>query len=480
MENHEVPQVARSGSTRRAFLSAGAVTAAAAVASPVIASPAAPAFEASGPGNPIRPQRPGQDLAQLLDEIDANRIEAAVNRLVGFGTRHTLSSQTDPERGIGAATEWVYQQLLASAAASGGRMTVERQSFVQPAGPRIPAPTTITNVIATLRGDVSPDRTYVVTAHLDSRVTDVLDATSDAPGADDDGSGVAAILELARVFATRHTEATIIFGIVAGEEQGLFGSAFMAAQLKAAGANIQGMFSNDIVGASSEFDGTKPDPHTVRLFVEGVPTTETAAQAAVRRAVGGENDGPSRQLARFVTSVAENDETDMTIWVIYRRDRYLRSSDHVSFLSQGYPAARFSEPRENYDHEHQDVRVENGVQFGDLPEFCDFRYIARVAKVNAAALWSLAQGPGTPVNAIIDTVQLTNLSALRWDRGTEPDLAGYEIVWRDSTASDWTHVIPVGDVTIATVDLAKDNVQFGVRAVDTAGHRSPAATPRPG
>jgi hypothetical protein len=489
MEKREAHPVARPVSTRRAFLTAGAagaVTAAAAVATPLGATPAS-AFAStsgpSGPGGAYGPQLPDRDLARLLGEIDSDRIEASIQRLVGFGTRHTLSSQTDPVRGIGAATDWVYQELLASAAAAGGRMTVEKQTFVQSATqPRIPVDTTITNVIATLRGDSSPDRIYVVTAHLDSRVTDVLNATSDAPGADDDGSGVAALLELARVFATRHTEATIMIGIVAGEEQGLFGSAYMAAQLKAAGANIQGMFSNDIIGASRAWDGTPPDPHRVRLFVEGVPTTETDTGAATRRAIGGENDGPSRQLGRFVKSVAENDETDMKIWMIYRRDRYLRSSDHVSFLSQGYPAGRFTEPRENYDHEHQDVRVENGVQFGDLAQFCDFRYIGRVAKVNAAVLWSLAQGPGTPTGVFIDTVSLTNLTTLRWQRGTEPDLAGYEVVWRDSAATDWTNVIPVGlpATNQVTIDLAKDNVQFGVRAVDSAGHRSPAATPQRG
>jgi hypothetical protein len=484
MEKREAHPMPGPASTRRAFLSAGAVTAVAAVASPLAAAPT-PARAAPGPGGPVKPQPPDPDLIRLLREIDADRIEATVNRLVAFGTRHTLSSQDDQVRGIGAATEWVYQQMLAIAAASGGRMTVEKQSFVQPAGPRIPDDTTITNVIATLRGVTSPERMYVVTGHLDSRVTDVLDGTSDAPGADDDASGVAVVLELARLFATRPTEATIIFGVVSGEEQGLFGSGHMATQLKAAGADIQAAFSNDIIGASRGWDGTKPDPRRVRLFVEGVPTTETAGQAATRRAVGGENDGPSRQLGRFVRSVAENDETDMEIWLIWRRDRFLRSSDHVSFISQGYPGGRFTEPRENFNHEHQDVRVENGVQFGDLPEFCDFQYIARVAKVNATALWSLAQGPGTPVDAIIDTTPPvgfpgTNLTTLRWQRGSEPDLAGYEIVWRDSTAIDWTNVIPVGDVTTVTIDLAKDNVQFGIRAVDAAGHRSPAAAPRPG
>jgi hypothetical protein len=239
------------------------------------------------------------------------------------------------------------------------------------------------------------------------------------------------------------------------------------------------MFSNDIVGASNAWDGTRPDPKTVRLFVEGVPTSETAAQAAIRQSVGGENDGPSRQLGRFVQEVAQNDQTGMRVRVVWRRDRFLRGSDHLSFLQQGYPAARFTEPRENYNHEHQDVRVENGVQFGDLPQFCDFAYIGRVTKVNTATLWSLAQAPGTPKDVRIVAATLTNLTTLNWTRGTEPDLAGYEVVWRESTSPTWTHVIPVGDVTTATIDLVKDNVQFGVRAVDRDGHRSPAAAPTP-
>jgi hypothetical protein len=320
---------------------------------------------------------------------------------------------------------------------------------------------------------------YVITGHYDSRVTDVMNSTSDAPGADDDASGVAVVLELVRVLATRHTEATIVLAAVAGEEQGLYGSDHMAQVLKDAGADVQAMFSNDIVGTGSGFDGHRPEPHVIRLFVEGVPTTETPAQAAIRQSVGGENDGPSRQLGRFVSGVAGNSSTGMDIRVVWRRDRYLRGSDHISFLLRGYPAARFTEPRENFNHEHNDVRTVNGVQFGDLPQFCDFAYIARVARVNLATLWSLAQAPSTPKNVLIDTAALTNLSTLKWTMGTEPDLAGYEIVWRDSTAADWTHVIPVGKVATATVDISKDNVQFGVRAVDTAGHRSPAAAPAP-
>jgi hypothetical protein len=456
-------------SSRRTFLAASA---AAAVTAPLGAS----AAHADGrrPG-----QAPDRELRDILREIDPKRIEATIRRLVAFGTRHTLSTQTDPVRGIGAARDWIYQQLQTYAAASGGRMTVEKQAFVQPVSNRIPAPTTITNVIATLRGSVTPDRIYVVTGHYDSRITDVLNGTDDAPGADDDASGVAVIMELARVMATRAPEATLVFAAVAAEEQGLYGSDHMAQVFKDAGADIHAMFSNDIVGTGDAHDDHPAQPHTVRLFVEGVPTTETPAQATIRQNVGGENDGPSRQLGRFATSVASNPQTDMDVHVIWRRDRYLRGSDHISFLLRGYPAARFTEPRENFDHEHQDVRVDGGVQFGDLIEFVDFAYVARVARVNAATLWSLAQAPGTPKGVVIDTTQLTNESTLSWRLGPEPDLAGYEIVWRDSTATDWQHVIPVGKVTTATVDISKDNVQFGVRAVDKGGHRSPAAAPAP-
>jgi hypothetical protein len=436
-------------------------------------------FPPDQPGEKARPQKPDRELRELLKDVDRGHLEQSVQTLVGFGTRHTLSSQTDPVRGIGAATTWARQTLEGYAATSGGRMTVELQSFVQPAGPRIPAPVTITNVVATLHGTTVPNRIYVVSAHIDSRVSDVLNPDATEPGADDDASGCALVLELARVMAPHPSEATIVFTLVAGEEQGVFGSGFQAAQFRAAGADIQGMFSNDIVGASTADDGTR-DTRTLRLFTEGVPTSETASQAAIRRAVGGEVDGVSRQLGRFVTMVADNSDTDMRIRTIYRRDRYLRGSDHQSYLAVGYPAARFTEANENFDHEHQDIRVENGVQIGDLIQFMDFAYLTRVTKVNVATLWSLAQAPGTPKSAGILTAQLTNTTDLVWAANPEPDLDGYEVVWRETTDPDWTHVIPVGNVTAASFPhFSKDNVFFGVRAVDTAGHRSPVAFPNP-
>jgi Peptidase family M28 len=473
MTNNDAP--GRTGATRRRFLSASAVSA---VAVPLLSGTAQAASDSA-----LAPQDPDQGLRAMLREIDPDRIKATILRLVQFGTRHTASSQTDPVRGIGAATAWVFDQMQAIAATSSGRMTVQKQTFVQPVSPNIPVPTTITNVIATLKGPASPERFYVITGHLDSRVTDVENFTSDAPGADDDGSGVAVALELARLFATRQFPGTLVFATVAGEEQGLYGSAHMAAQMKAAGNDVQGMFSNDIVGASQAFDGTRPDPRTVRLFVEGIPTAVTPNEISILQATGGENDGMTHQLARFVTSVAPFDLTGMNIRVIWRRDRYLRGSDHLSFQRQGYPAARFTEPRENFNHEHQDVKVVNGVQFGDLPQFVDFDYTARVARVNGAALWALATNPGTPKNLVIHTTPPvgfpgTNLTTLNWDANTEPDLVGYEVVMRETTAPDWTSAVGVGNVTSVTLNISKDNVQFGLRAIDKAGHRSPAAFPQ--
>ena len=464
------------GTTRRTFLSASAVTA---VAAPLITS-TAPASASPA----LARQEPDPDLRALLRQVDPDRIQATIERLVQFGTRHTASSQTDQFRGIGAATTWVTQQMQAIAATSNGNMTVQQQTFVQqPVPNRLAAKTSITNCIATLQGTANPQRFYVVTGHLDSRVTDILDSTSDAPGADDDGSGVACVLELARLFATHQFPGTIIFATVSGEEEGLFGSTFMAKQMAAAGNDVQGMFSNDIIGTGDAHDGTKPDPFTVRLFLEGIPTNVTPGQISLMQSVGGENDGLSRQLGRFVRSVAPFDLTGMNIRLIWRRDRYLRASDHVSFQGQGYPAARFTEPRENFDHEHQNTQVFEGRQLGDLIQYVDFDYVARVARVNAAALWALASSPSTPKNLQIHITPPvnfagTNFTMLSWNANPEPNLAGYEVVMRETTSPDWTSAIDVGNVTTVTLDISKDNVQFGVRAVDQAGQRSPVAFPQ--
>lgn len=468
--------------SRRTILSASAVAVAATLTASGTATaadlrPAQP-HEEHPPGEPIAPQEPDPQLRALLAEVDEKRIEDSVRRLARFGTRHTLSNQDDPERGIGAARDWLFAEMRSHAEQSQGRMTVELQSYLQEPANRIPETTRITNVVATIRGTNNPERVHVISGHYDSRASDPMDAASDAPGADDDASGVAVVLELARLLARAPLESTVVLAAVAGEEQGLYGSAHMAEQFAAAGTDVRAMFTDDIVGTGKADDGTA-DPRTVRLFAEGVPTSETPEQGEIRRAVGGENDSTSRQLARFVTDVASGTTTGMRVRVIYRRDRFLRGGDHIPFLERAYPAARFTEPHEDYRHQHQDVRTEDGVQYGDLPEFCDFSYIAGVARVNLAAAWSLAQAPGAPTGVVIRTAELTNDTELVWERGPEPDLAGYEVVWRETTAADWTHSIDVGDTTTAVVDLSKDNVFFGVRAIDREGHRSPVSFPAP-
>lgn len=465
--------------SRRLFLAGSAGLGVAAVplgAAQALGGPEGDDEWPDGPGRANRAQAPDAELLEILAAVDPARIEANVRKLASFGTRHTLSTQDDPDRGIGAARDWLFETFSQYAAASGGRMTVEKQSYTQEPANRIPAATVITNVLATLRGESEPDRVYVVSGHYDSRCSDVMDSTSDAPGADDDASGVAISLELARVMATRRPAATIVFAAVAGEEQGLYGSRHMAQQFLVSGVDLQAMFTNDIVGSSTADDGTR-EPRSIRLFAEGVPTDESASEASTRRSVGGENDSPARQLARFVTEVASNDATGMEVRVVYRRDRYLRGGDHIPFLEAGFPAARFTEPNENYAHQHQDVRVENGVQYGDLPEFCDFRFIARNARVNAATLWSLATAPGTPKDVKILTAELTNDTELTWTQ--TPGAVRHEVVWRPTVEDDWTQVIDAGPATRARIDLSKDNVFFGVRAIGADGKRSPVAFPVP-
>jgi hypothetical protein len=475
MENNDV----RNSPSRRVFLSASAATAVAAVPLVSVVAPASAASASAGPAGNTGNFDPA--LRALIRQIDPSRIQAIIEKLVSFGTRSTLSSQTDPNRGIGAANAWVFGQMQALAAASNGNMTVRQQTFTQTSG--LPTPTSITNNIATLQGTASPERFYVVTGHLDSRCLDVFDFTSDAPGADDDGSGVAVVLELIRLLATQQFPGTIVLATVAGEEQGLFGSSFMAAQMAAAGNDVQGMFSNDIVGTGDAHDGTPPDPFTMRMFLEGVPTNATANDVALIQTVGGENDSKSRQLGRYVSSVAPFNLTQMNIRLIWRRDRYLRGTDSRSFQAHGYAAARFTEPRENFNHEHQNVVVTNGVQFGDLIQYVDFDYVARVTAVNVAALWALASSPSTPSNLQIHTAPPpglpgTNLTTLTWNANPESNLTGYEVVMRETTVPDWTSAIPVGNVTSVTLNISKDNLQFGLRAVDGNGNRSPVAFPQ--
>lgn len=331
---------------------------------------------------------PPADVRAMLNQISAANLKQDVQTLVGFGTRHTSSSQTDPVRGVGAAGNWLVGQLQADAATSGGAMTVQRQTFVQPVASRIPVPTTITNVVATLQGTdpTAASRAYVVSAHYDSRVTDVLDFTSDAPGADEDASGVAAVLELARVMAAHPAKATIEFALFDGTEQGLYGSNFNAQQLKTAGANVQADLNMDVIGSSLGDNGVR-DPNTIRLYSEGVPTAATANQIALMQAAGGEDDSASRQLARFIAETGPSNATRMNVDLIPRRSLLLGGGDHISFNAQGYPAVDYSEANENFDHVDQNVQVQNGVQFGDLPEFIDYGYLTRATRLVGSSRW---------------------------------------------------------------------------------------------
>ena len=420
-------------------------------------------------------------IAGIVREIDARNIERSIRQLVSFGTRNTLSEQNDPKRGIGAARDWLYAEFLKAAEASGGRMTVEKQSYEQAKADRIPQPTIVTNIVATLRGTQpeSTARMYVVSGHYDSMCNSPTDAKCDAPGANDDASGTAAVLEMARVMAKHQFDATIVFMAVAGEEQSLLGSTYFAEQAKQKSWNVDAMFTNDIIGNTLGGNGVR-DRGNVRVFSEGVPSNETPAEANIRRSVGGENDSASRQLARFIKEVGEVYVPQMKVMLVYRRDRYGRGGDHIPFLERGYPAVRFTEVNEEFRHQHQNVRIENGVQYGDLPEFVDFPYVANVARVNAAALAMLAFAPSRPKGVTILSARLSNDTELRWEANKEPDLAGYEIVWRDTTAPVWTNSRAVGKVTSFTMKgMSKDNYFFGVRAIDNEGNRSQVTYPRP-
>jgi hypothetical protein len=420
-------------------------------------------------------------INNIVREIDAHNIEATIRKLVSFGTRSTLSEQNDPKRGIGAARDWLYSEFLKAAESSHGRMTVEKQSFEQQKAARVPQPTMLTNIVATLKGSQpeSTDRIYVVSGHYDSMCSSPTDAKCDAPGANDDASGTAAVLEMARVMAKYEFDATIVFMAVAGEEQGLLGSTHFAEEAKKQNWNVDAMFTNDIIGNTLGGNGVR-DRGEVRVFSEGVPSNETAAEATTRRSVGGENDSASRQLARFIKETGDIFVPRCKVMLVYRRDRYGRGGDHIPFLERGYPAVRFTEVNEEFRHQHQNVRVENGVQYGDLPEFVDFAYIANVARVNAASLAALAWAPSRPKGVAILTARLSNDTDLRWDANKEPDLAGYEIVWRDTTSPVWTNSKAVGKVTSYTMKgMSKDNYFFGVRAIDKDGNRSPVTYPHP-
>jgi hypothetical protein len=448
--------------------------AAALLAANVVAANAV-AADTAGPDTSVRQAQ----ISTIVGQISPQRIEGYVNKLVGFGTRHTLSDTVSDTRGIGAARRWIKGELERCGA---GQLAVEFDGHLHPVDRRIARPVEIVNVVATLPGTqaASRERLYVVSGHYDSRNSEDADAVGDSPGANDDASGTAAVMELACVMSKYKFDATLIFMTVAAEEQGLYGATDFAEKAKQKKLNIAGMFTNDIIGSSMSDDG-KRDNTQVRLFAEGIPAVKDLPDG-LRTLVqtGGENDSTPRQLARLVKEVGERYVPDFKVTVINRRDRYLRGGDHAPFLDRGFAALRFTEPAEDFNHQHQNVRKEGDLQIGDLPQFVDYAYVAQVARVNAAALAALALAPASPQAVKIVTARLTNQTDLTWTANTEPDLAGYRIMWRDTTAAGWQNSKFVGNVTSVTMPISKDNVFFGVQAIDKDGNVSPATYPVPG
>jgi hypothetical protein len=426
--------------------------------------------------------RNNAEIEKIVKEISASRIEATIRKLVSFETRNSLSDTTSDTKGIGAARRWIKSEMERCSTESGGRMKVAFDEHLAPVSARVARPTPIVNVVATLPGEQaeSRDRIYLVSGHYDSMRSTPVDPDGLAPGANDDASGTAAVIEMACVMSKYKFNATLIFMTVAGEEQGLLGSTFFAKAAKAKGLNIAGMITNDIIGNTRGSDGKVVRDH-VRLFAEGIPPLKEMPEewlSIIR--TGGENDSPARQLARFIKAAGERYVPKMTVDLIYRRDRYLRGGDHFPFLDAGYAAVRMTEPNEDFHHQHQNVRVEDGVQYGDLPEFVDFAYAADVARVNAAALASLANGPAAPQEVLMENLRLDNNTTFRWTANAEPNIAGYRVVWRETTAPFWQKFEDVGNVVRTTIyGVSKDNVVFGLQAIDKDGNVSVATYPKP-
>ena len=451
-------------------------------------------------------------IAAALAKVSPELIRADIAKLVSFGNRSTLSSMTTdlpPGQGATAAADWIFAEFARISAECGGCLEVKRDDFVEPAtttpGGRIPRDTRIQNIYAVLKGQdpAQAARRVLVTGHYDSRVTDVLETHLPAPGANDDASGVAVSLESARVLSKLKFPATIVFVAVAGEEEGLNGSRHLAKLAKAEGWQLEAVLNDDIVGGDTTPGVPGQDKTTVRVFSEGVPGPATIDQVHALQTLGSENDSPSRELARAIQDVgasyfhptvtgpppAGKDQVHSMIMrqvpafhatLVFRRDRFLRGGDHTSFNAEGFPAVRFTEWQENFNHQHQNLRTENGVEYGDYLKFVDVDYVANVARINAAALATFAAAPGEPDDVRILTRALDNNTELTWKAPAgAPALTTYEIVWRTTDAPTWTNVQSAGPSLTITLPVSKDNVVFGVRSVDPAGHRSPAVLPRP-
>ncbi len=423
-------------------------------------------------------------VAEAIRQVSPDRLQKTIDKLVSFNNRSTLSAQDEPSikagTGIGAAREWIKAEFERYSKECGGCLEVKTDSFTEPAGDRIPKPTQINNVYAILKGADAKQAEHIVlvTGHYDSRNSDTFNTTDRAPGANDDASGTAVSLECARVLSQAAQklkfQATIIFLAVAGEEQGLNGSRHFAAMASDQGWKLDAVLNNDIVGGNL---GPGQDAGVVRVFSEGLPAAATEAEIKRIRGLGGENDSLSRELARYIADVGRSYDTGVKPLLIFRLDRFLRGGDHSAFNQQGFRAVRFTEFREDFTRQHQNVRTENGIEYGDLPKYVDFDYAAHVARLNAATLASLALAPEAPSQVKMVTTDLDNNTTLTWQ--PSHGAATYEVIWRSTNAADWEYVQPISQGTRATLSVSKDNVVFAVRSVDAAGHRSLPIVPTP-
>ena len=445
----------------------------------VLAGFLAGALECAAQGEPAGKADP--QIAAALQQVSAQRIQENIAKLVSFGTRLTLSAQ-DPAaiasgKGIGAAREWIKSEFERYSKDCGGCLEVKTDTFTEEPTERIPKATDITNVYAVLKGTdpANAKRIVLVTGHYDSRNSDTLDVSGDAPGANDDGSGTAVSLECARVLSKMKFPATIVFLTVAGEEQGLNGSRHFAKMAKEQGWNLEAVLNNDIVGGDKS---AEQDHSVIRVFSEGVPAAASEQDIRRIRGLGGESDSGSRQVARYIADVGRTYSVGVKPMLVFRLDRYLRGGDHSAFNQQGFSAVRFTEFREDFHHQHQNVRTENGIEYGDLAKFVDYDYVSRAARLNAATLASLAAAPAPPANVHLQTKDLENDSTLTWE-AAPGGAAEYEVVWRATGSPEWEHAQNFGSATRATLKLSKDNVIFAVRAVDKAGHHSLPVVPVP-
>jgi hypothetical protein len=423
---------------------------------------------------PTQPPPAYAPIATMVAAVRADRVDSTVERLVAFKTRNDFSETASTNnRGVFGARDWIAGRFAAIAATAPERMSVKLDTYLQPKTPKTPRAVTESSVIATLKGD-EPGRIYIMSSHYDDCDGRCTDGAGIAPGADDNGSSVAAVLEAARVMAGTHFRGTIVFACFDGEELGLWGSNHYARALAARHAPVLAVLNNDIIGNSVGGDGAS-EPDKIRVFSQGLPAGSDIAQVNL---VGSENDSPSRELSRFIAEIVPVYLSGFSVRQIFRSDRFLRGGDQESFQDAGYPAAvRFVEPHENFTHQHQDVAVRDGVQYGDLAQYIDPEYLRRATQANVAALATLALGPAPPGDVHLVTARLGYDSMLRWKPAA--DAAAYEIVWRSTDASQWQSARNVGNTLAATVPISKDDYVLGVRSVDSNGLRSPAVYPVP-